>query len=361
MATAIEMAAAESGGVISEDVIERLFNITPVERPFVDSIGDTTADHYKKEFTDKILQPPNANNTYYENQDLSNVVDNNYGKRYYNLCQQMVKSIKMSQRGRDVKTTYNTDEYLQQLMDAGEELRRDEEAAAVSRNAATAEVANTSGALMAGCATWAIHTFNGARGIGGANAVLDGSTNVGGGPTTAPTAGNKRVMTETMLRQALRFGWENGAYFDCLMSTGDMIETIAGYLFTSSARVASIETSAPQGNRTYAGSGNGAQQGGIVAQGSVNIFVGNFGTVILCPNRQQTTYTAADTGNVVDVLFFDSRFIQMAYLSNYSTKKISNTGLYDHEVLFVDATMIPGATHGITTVADIIPDQAMVP
>ena len=359
MATAIEMAAAESGGVISEDVIERLFNISPVDRPLIDAIGDTTADNYKKEFTDKTLQQPNANNTYYENQDLSAVVDNNYGKRYYNLCQQMVKSIKMSQRGRDVRTTYNTDEYLQQLMDAGEELRRDEEAAAVSRNAATAEVANTSGALMAGAATWAIHGTQ--RGTGAVDAVLDGPTNVGGGPTTAPTAGNKRPMTETFLRTALRNGWDNGAKFDCLMSTGDMIETIANYLFTSSARVASIETNAPQGNRTMASSGNGNTPGGIVAQGSVNIFVGNFGTVTLCPNRQMNTYTAADTGDVVDVLFFDSRYPMMAYLSNYSTKVISNTGLYDQEVLFVDATVIPGATHSITTVADVQPDQPMVP
>lgn len=118
----------------------------------------------------------------------------------------------------------NKSEFLQQLMDAGEELRLDEEAAAVSRNAATAEVPATSGALMAGAATWAIR--NTSRGTGGADAVLDGTTGAGGGPTTAPVEGDSRVFTETLLRAALRAGWVDGARFNLLMSTGDMIETI---------------------------------------------------------------------------------------------------------------------------------------
>lgn len=270
MATALELAGVEAGGLISEDVIPRLFNITPVERPLIDSIGSGDADHYKKEFTDKVLAQPSSTNSLYENQDLSGQDDSSHGLRYYNLCQQMAKVIKTSQRGRDVKLTYDGDEFLQQLMDAGEELRLDEEAAAVSRNAATAEVANTSGALMAGAATWAIH--NTSRGAGGADAVLDGSTNVGGGPTTAPVAGTARGFTETLMRDALRLGWEDGARYNLLMSSGDMIENIGNYMYTSSARVAAMQTDVPQSNRRGAGEGNGAQGGGIVAQGAVNMF-----------------------------------------------------------------------------------------
>lgn len=356
MTTAVAMAAAEAGGVITEDVIEKLFNITPVERPLIDVIGDTTADNFKKEFTDKVLAAPDANNSLYENQDLSAVSDGALGNRYYNLCQQQGKVIKVSQRGRDVVTTYQSDEYLQQLMDAGEELRRDQEAAACSRNAATAEVPATSGALMAGLATWAIH--NTQRGVGGTDAVLDGATNVGGGPTTAPGAGTARAMTETMMRTGLRFGWKDGAQFDYLMSTGDMIEVIANYMFTATARVATLQSDAAQSNRQMTGDGNGAAQGGLVAQGSVNLFVGNYGTVILTPNRQMSTYDSSGT-NVVDVLLLDSRYPQMAYLCDYASKPLGINGLYDQEVLFVDSTFIPGATHSVTTIADIDPTLAM--
>lgn len=116
MATSITLSTREAGGLISEDVIPRLFNITPVERPLIDSIGTgTPATHWKKEFTDKILAAPSAVNTMYENQDLSGLDNSTHGNRYYNLCQPMKKVIKTSQRGRDVKLTYDSDKNFVRL------------------------------------------------------------------------------------------------------------------------------------------------------------------------------------------------------------------------------------------------------
>jgi hypothetical protein len=356
MATAIELAAVESGGIISDDVFPRLFNLTPVERPMIDSIGSTGAKSYKKEFTDKVLATPSATNTLYENQDLSGVDNSRHGLRYYNLCQQMGKVIKTSQRGRDVETTYDADEFLQQLMDAGEELRMDEEAAVVSRNAATAEVAATSGALMAGACTWASLAANVTDGLAslGAtanSAVLDGATNVGGGPTTAPTTGTKRALTEDLFRSILRAGWNQGAKFTLAMGMGDLIENIGNYLFSSSARVATFTTDVSQSNRTGATSGNGARQGGVVAQGAVNMFVGNFGVVTLTPNRQMTGYGTGD--GQCDLLFVDPRYPMIATLHDYATKEIAQVGLYDQQVMYCDKTFIPGATRSLGLIADI--------
>jgi hypothetical protein len=360
MATAIGMAAVEAGGVIAEDVFERIFRLSPVERPLIDSIGRTDADNYKKEFVDETLPAPSSTETWYENQDLSGVDDTNLGLRYYNLCQQQGAVIKGSQRSRDVRQVYRgSDEYLRQLMKAGEWVRINEEAAAVSRNAATAEVAATSGALMAGCASWAIHNATGARGAGGADAVLDGATNVGGGPTTAPTAGTARGFTETLMRDTLRIGWDEGAAFNLMMSTGDMIENVGGYMYSSSSRIAAMQTNVPQSNRTGADGGNGAREGGIVAQGAVNMFIGNFGSVVLTPNRQMATYDSSGT-DCVDVLFVDTRYPMMAYLHNYATKSLSEVGLYDQEALYVDSCLFPGATHSIATVSDIDPTVDMV-
>ena len=62
MSRALDIAAVEAGGLISEDVIPRLFNISPVERPLIDSIGTGSADNYKKEFTDKVLSAPSSTN-----------------------------------------------------------------------------------------------------------------------------------------------------------------------------------------------------------------------------------------------------------------------------------------------------------
>jgi hypothetical protein len=109
MARALDLAAVDEGGLIAEDVVPRLFDLTPVDRPFIDSIGRTTADNYKKEFTDKTLAAPDPTNTLYENEPLSTRDDSTHGSRFFNLCQQQGKVIKTSQRGRDVKLTYDAD------------------------------------------------------------------------------------------------------------------------------------------------------------------------------------------------------------------------------------------------------------
>jgi hypothetical protein len=358
-----DLRAVEAGGMVAEDVLPRLFNLTPVERPLIDSIGSTTCKSTKKEFVDKVLATPSSTNALAENADLSAIDNSRQGNRYYNWCQQMGKVIKTSQRARDVDLVYDADEFLQQLMDAGEELRMDEEAAMVSRNAATAEVTtggSEAGSLMAGASTWAIYNSSfGAN--GGAAATLDGSTGAGGGPTVAPVAGDSRVFTETLLRDTLRKGWKDGARFNLLMSVGDMIETIGNYMFTSSARIATMDTSVPQTNRTTAAAGNGARQGGIVAQGAVNMFVGNFGVVTLTPNRQMEVYDSGDASpvDVCDVLFIDTRYPMVGTLHDYATKTLSQSGLYDQEVVYCDKTFIPGATRSIAKVADVLPTTAM--
>lgn len=355
---AVDMVAAESGGVVSEDVMRELFNLSPVDRPFIDSIGTTDGSNPKKEFTDKVLAAASSTaGSVYEGQDLSSVDDTTTGLRYGNYHQNQTKVVDVSNRGRAVDTTYGTDEWLQQVMDLQKELKRNQESAAVSRNAATAEVAATTAPLMGGAATWCIH--NTQRGGTGANAVLDGTGGDGGTPTTAPVAGDKRAMTETMLKAALRGLYDDGANPTNVLSTPTMIGTISDYMFTSSARVATLTSEAPQGNRSGAGEGNGGQSGGITAQGAVNMYVSNWGTVTLTPDRFAVPYTANDTGDVVDVIVYDSAYGCMSYLQDFNTKPLANVSLGQRSAINVDSCYIPEATHSLTTIADITASDAM--
>ena len=116
MTTSVDMVGVEAGGVVSEDVMAELYNLSPVDRPLIDSIGRTTSHNPLKEFTDKELSAASAANAYYQNQDLSAVDDTNFGLRYGNYHQIMLKSIKMSTQGRASKTTYDEDEYLLHLV-----------------------------------------------------------------------------------------------------------------------------------------------------------------------------------------------------------------------------------------------------
>jgi hypothetical protein len=365
MATDLDLAALPEGGLVSESVISRLFNISPVDRPLIDSIGTGEKPKQRKhEYTDKTLSTPSSTEAFYENQDLSGIDNSKHGNRYGNYCQQQGRVIKTTQRARDSELTYGGDEFLQQLMDEGETLRLNEEAAAVSRNAARAE-SGTTPALMAGAATWAIRETM--RGTNGVDAELTGTDTgppivLGGVPTTAALGGLSRGLTLTMIKDMLRTGWDNGAKYNLLMSTGAMIGNLSSYLFDKSARVATMQTDVPQGNRTGVEGGNGARSGGVVAQSAVNMLVGDFGTVVLTPNRLMEVYDSTDGTpvDVVDVLFIDTRYPMICRLHGYATKRLAQTGLYDQEVLFVDSTFIPGSTYAVNTIADINPATAVV-
>ena len=86
---ALDLADVDSGGLIAEDVMNRLFKLTPVERPFIDSVGSGDAKAIKKEFVDKVLAKPSSTNSFAEMEDLTARNDSRHGLRYYNLCQQM--------------------------------------------------------------------------------------------------------------------------------------------------------------------------------------------------------------------------------------------------------------------------------
>ncbi len=244
-------------------------------------------------------------------------------------------------------------------------LRRDEEAAKTSNNAAVAPAAGTAGKL-AGLGSWMIGSAlvgsdpnRIVRGATGTDPVLNGATNAGGVPTTAPGAGNKQALTETLLRQVIRACYNDGGNPNMILSTPDMIEVISNYLFTSSARVATLQSNVPQGNRTYAGSGNGNTGGGVVAQGSVNIFVSNFGTLELVPDRFQPTYTAADTGDVANVYVLDTEWLANAYLQGYETIPQAVNGKYESRLISVDTTLCVLAPQAHGVVADCDATQPM--
>jgi hypothetical protein len=245
-------------------------------------------------------------------------------------------------------------------------LRRDEEAAKASNNAAVAPASGTAaklgglGAWMIGSAITGSDANRISRGGSGTDPVLSGATNAGGIPTTAPGAGDKRGITETLLRQVIRACYNDGGNPDMIMSTPDMIEVISNYLFTSSARVAAIQTEAPQSNRTTAGSGNGKTGGGVVAQGSVNVFVSNFGVLELVPNRFQPTYTANDTGSVANVFVLDSEWLANAYLQGYETIPQAVNGKYESRLISVDTTLCVLAPQAHGVIADCDPTVAMV-
>ena len=105
--------------------MQKINNISPVTRPFCDSIGSGTATNTFKEWPIESLEPATPNNARVDGSSSDGINDTVTGERIGNYCQQATKTVRVSDRGRNVNTVGGSDELIRQLMRRQQALRRD--------------------------------------------------------------------------------------------------------------------------------------------------------------------------------------------------------------------------------------------
>lgn len=346
---AVNLAAVPVGGVIHEDLMDQIFDVSPVDLPFTDSIEKDTSDNVKKDWVREDLATANPNNARVDG-STSTGNDTRTGERLANYHQIMSKIVRVSDRGRNVDTVGTSDELIKQLVKRGKEIRRDCEAAMMSRNIAVPGDGDSVPGKLAGIGGW-IGTgqaaTNSDRGATGADPILTGDP--GGYPDTAAVAGTKRALAESTLKTMMKAAYLKGGAPSMAMSTPDAIQVLSDYLFTSSARVATLTSEASQSNRVNNESGGGRAEGGVTAQGSVNVFVTNYGTLNLVPNRFQPEVAA----DVSDMYLLDPDTWEISFLQGYETETLARTGLAENREITCDVTLCSLNEEANAIIADI--------
>lgn len=347
---AANLAAVPVGGTIHEDVMDAIFDVSPIDLPFTDGTGTGNAKNTEKGWVRKNLVAANPQNKRVDGSSSSGLNDTVTGERINNFHQIMTKTVRVSNRARYSDTIGYADELATQLMERQKELRRDGEARLVSRFVALQGDGATIAGELAGCGAW-IGTGQGStnsdRGATGTDPVLSGDP--GGYPTTQAAAGTSRAGSELAIRNIMKEAKKKGGELDVVMSTLDGIALLSDYLFTSSARVATIQTQAPQGNRTTNATGGGKSGGGVTAQGAVNVFVSNFATIELVPNLFQPEVSA----DVADLYFLDMKTWKRCYMQGYKTDELAKDGLADNREISVDMSLISQNEEANAVLADI--------
>jgi hypothetical protein len=354
---ATNLASVPLNGQIHEELMDAIYDVSPVDRPFCDAVGSTNSGNTYKEWVREALEAATKDNARIDGSSSSGINDTVTGERLGNYHQIATKTVRVSDRGRESDTVGSSDELIRQLMKRQRALRRDEEASLVSRNAAVAGDGTSTAGKCAGVGAWIgvaesnVASTTSSRGITtGADPVLSGAGGSGGGfPTTAAVGGVKRALSEADIREMMREAYLNGGNPTMAMSTPAVIEKLSDYLFTSSARVATLQTNVAQSNRTDNSSGGGKSGGGVVAQGSVNILVTNFGTLELVPNRFQPD---TDTGEA-DLYLIDPELWERSYLQGYETNELARDGLAENREISVDFSLCALNPEGNAVVADI--------
>ena len=334
-----DLKAVPRDGLIREDVMNKIWDISKVPLPLTDMIGSGSAGNEYKSWTQDTLSPPDPDNAVVDGSDATGN-DTVTGVRVGNHHQISDKVVRVSYRANASDTIGRSKELSYQITRRQQELRRDVEAIQMLNQASVADNGDAVPGKVGGLPTWmATNTVNLTTPVG-----YDAAT----GLTVVPTATADGIaLTETAVRDVVESIFLQGGDPTVLMSVPGVIRKFSEYLFTSSARVASLMSD----------QGKSAEK--ATALGSVNVFVTDFGTLRLVPNRLQLKYDAlyADpslTAAYADVFILDPSYLDQCFIYGYKTDLLAKTGLAENRQMSVDWSLIVNTekAHGIIASVD---------
>lgn len=337
-----DLKAVQAGGLIREDVMEKVWDISSIPLPFSDRIGGGTAENEYSEWTQDKLKDQNPDNAVVDGADIAQN-DTGTGKRLGNHHQISVKEVQISSRAESSDSIGNVGSLAYQVMMRQRELRRDLEYIMTSGQASVQDDGNTTAGRAAGI--FAFIKTNGLHGVGGSTPGFDNATKL----IPAVVAGTKRGLTEKLVRDVAQAVYEAGGDPSVMMARPAVIRLFSEYCFSSSARIATLV------------SDSGQEAKAQTAKGSVNVFVTDFGvTLDLVPNRLMARVGAA-SAKTSNIGIFDFQYIDHPKLRGYQVESLAKTGLSEKRMMSVDWTLRALNEEALGAIYDVDETVAVVP
>ncbi len=320
MLTSADLKNVAYGGLINEDVMQRIFDISRIPLPATDYFGTgPSVQNSYTEWTVDRLADPNTNNAKVDGADTNTDDDTSTGERVGNHCQISTKTVKVSTRADASDTIGYARELAHQVMRRQQELRRDVEAIQLLNQTSVADNGSNTAGRVGGLAAW-IETNLPADWTGTAGGFSNGTVSAYTPATSAVTG------SESNFKEVINKVWNGGGDPRRAMSVPSVIEKLSEYMFTNSAKIATLH-----GN-TSADSGSDQ----LTAKASVNVYVADHGQVIeFMPNRLQQL---ASNGRA-DLFILDGEYAEQGFLHGYRTEPLAKTGLAEQRQMSVDWTL----------------------
>ena len=303
-----------------EDLSDVIYNISPTDTPMMSSIGKTKATAVYHEWQTDSLAAASLSNYAVEGATASDATMSPT-TRVGNRTQIAQKTIKISGTLQSVDKAGRKSEKAYQLAKASAEIKRDMETSLLSNQVATngdSTTARKLGGLQAWLAT------NGDFGTSGS---------AGSGGTTARTNGTNRTFTEDILKTVIKEVYASGGNPKVLMVNPAHKQTVSAF-----AGIAAQRFMAPSNAPTT-----------II--GAADVYLSDFGTVSVVPNRFMTSTNSCDETAFV----IDPDMAAVAYLRPFQTNELAVTGDNESTQLLAEYTLEVKneAAHGI--IADLTP------
>ena len=301
-----------------EDLSDIIYNIAPTDTPFMSTVGKTKATAVYHEWqTDSLAAA--AANAAVEGADASTATLSPT-TRVGNRTQISQKTVGVTGTLQAVDKAGRKSELAYQLSKASSEIKRDMEFTLLNNTVQSNGTAGSTARVLGGLQTWL--ATNGDFGSGGS---------AGSSGTTARTNGTNRTFTETELKTVIKEVFESGGSPKILMVTPAHKQTVSAF-----AGIAAQRYMAPSDAPTT-----------II--GAADIYLSDFGSVSVVPNRFMLSGNAAN--EVAFVL--DPEYAAVSYLRPFQTIELAKNGDSDRTQLLVEYTLEVRneAAHGI--IADL--------
>ncbi len=315
---ATDLANAPFDGVVNEDVMQRIFDISYIPLPFTEMLQKQTSGQQYKEWPTFDLGDPSTDNKVVDGADIDQD-DSEVGVRMGNYHQTSIKEVKVSTRANASDSIGSQGSLAWQIATQQKKLRRDVEAQMLTNQPSI----KGDGALVPGQSA-GLGAYLETNVVGGAGFVAGGFNTVTG-LIDAPTQGTAEALSETSLRDALQSVYEEGGLSKYAMGTPSVIRRISQYMFSNNAAVAQPRT---QNNDT--------NPSGMTMQGSTNVFITDFDQVIkFVANRLQPVLAVGAS----TLYLCDPEYTAQSLLTGYKVEPLAKTGLSEKRLMSVDYTL----------------------
>jgi hypothetical protein len=313
---------------IREELADVIYNISPEETPFISNVGRKSVANTLFEFQTDSLASVDTTNAVVEGAGATAAdASATATKRMQNYTQISRKVVSISGTEEVVNKAGRNSELSYQLAKKSSELKRDMEAI-LTRNQAADAGDSSNARNTASLEAWLRTNTN--RGTGttnGANPTLSGTTS--GYPNAAATDGSAdalREFTETLLKDVIQSVWTEGGDPSILM-VGPTQKQKAS-TFTG---IASQRYMAPN-------------DGPTTIIGAADIYISDFGSVSIVPNRFQRDRSA---------FVLDPEYASVNYLRDFEVVDLARVGDSEQKLVQVEygLEISNEAAHGV--IADI--------
>lgn len=279
-----------------EDLSDVIYNIDPIDTPFLNSIEKGTARAVLHEWQTDSLAAASSSNAVLEGDEATTDAVT-ATTRLSNTCQISDKVARVTGTQQAVVSAGREDELAYQLALRSSELKRDVESTMLAKQAEAtgdATTARTLGAL----GSW-LNT-NVEFGSGGSAGSLG---------NTAQTDGTQRDITEALLKKVLKEVWDSGGDPDCIMVGSHNKQQIS--TFTGNAtRMKTAEDSR--------------------LNATIDLYESDFGDLQVIPNRFQRAR---------DCWVLQKDMAAVAYLRPFRLYDLAKTGDTERKQLLVEYTL----------------------